>query len=239
VSRFGLGRIKQAFYDLLSTSTAALKMEIDHVFVFVGSQGDEVKPFQSLGLVETYRRQHAGQGTQNVCFCFDNLFLELLWVSQADEVRSEKIARTKLAERSQWKTNGANPFGIAWRGPQTERQAIPTWQFRPPYLPEVHIEVATDSDDPRQPMMFHSPGGEPPINWPLEKRGSLQHAGGFGKVSLIELAMPKSAPASAALQSIADQTFLRLVVSDGSQFAMRLYVEKPGSSTPLVVELPI
>lgn len=215
-------------------------MEIDHVFVMIDNQADAIERLQSFGLVQTYRRQHAGQGTQNVCFCFDNMFLELLWVSQADEVRGEKIARTKLAERSQWKTNGANPFGIAWRGPEWTDQAIPTWQFRPPYLPEgLHIDVATDSDDPRQPMMFKSPSSEPPINWPLEKRGSLQHAGGFGKVSHIELAMPKSAPASEALQSIADQTFLGLHASDDSQFAMRLYVEKPGSATPLVVELPI
>lgn len=88
-------------------------MEVDHIFVLIDPQGDDCKSLQRLGLAETYRRQHKGQGTQNVCFCFDNLFVELLWIDDVDEVRSDRIARTKLYERSRWRTDGTHPFGIA------------------------------------------------------------------------------------------------------------------------------
>jgi len=73
------------------------------VFMLIDPQGDEIKRLRSLGIAETYRRQHPGQGTQNVCFCFDNLFVELLWINKVEDALSDKITRTKLFERSRWR----------------------------------------------------------------------------------------------------------------------------------------
>ena len=64
---------------------------IDHILMFVEADGLEIDNLASLGLVQTYRRIHPGQGTQNVCYCFDNLFLELLWVNDCDAARSDAI----------------------------------------------------------------------------------------------------------------------------------------------------
>ena len=88
---------------------------IDHVFMLVEANGPEMDGMASLGLIETYRRPHPGQGTQNVCYCFDNLYLELIWVDDEEAVRSNGIQRTGLYERSLWRTKGTCPFGIAWR----------------------------------------------------------------------------------------------------------------------------
>jgi hypothetical protein len=49
------------------------RLEIDHLFVFIEPDGPEIEALRRLGLVETYRRAHPGQGTANVCFAFDNL----------------------------------------------------------------------------------------------------------------------------------------------------------------------
>jgi hypothetical protein len=37
-------------------------MELDHVFVLIDPGGPELAYLKSLGLIETYRRQHPGQG---------------------------------------------------------------------------------------------------------------------------------------------------------------------------------
>jgi len=147
-------------------------MELDDIFMLVEPSGPELAHLSSIGLIETYRRRYLGQGTQNACFCFDNLFLECLWVDTIADIRSEAIARTGLYQRSRCCTIGANPFGTAWRD-TGDRQAFKpaSWGFKPPYLPKgMTIEVACDGDDPRQPMMFKSPGNRPPA----EKRKRLQ-----------------------------------------------------------------
>ena len=88
-------------------------MELDHVFVMVDGEGPESERMRALGLVETYRRSHPGQGTQNICYAFENIFLELLWIADADEARSLAIARTRLFERSRWRSEAACRFGVA------------------------------------------------------------------------------------------------------------------------------
>ena len=129
---------------------------IDHIYMSIEPRGPEIDYFASLGLVETYRRTHPGQGTENVCYAFDNLFLELLWITDTSAVRSPSVQRTGLYERSLWRTNGACPFGIAWRrSPADKHFAPPTWHYAPPYLPAgITIPIATASDDPRQPLLF-------------------------------------------------------------------------------------
>lgn len=201
-------------------------MDIDHLFLFVRSDGPEISGMAQLGFVETYRRMHPGQGTANVCYCFDNLYLELLWVDDPDAVRSAPIARTKLIERSCWRDNGACPFGIAWRGDEPAFGG-PTWPYRPPYLPAGDsIPVATDSDDPSQPMMFRSPGTIGPIDWPAERRGALQRSSGFGVVTGVRLDMPANIPVSSALHWLADHTLLDVGRSGGGDYAMTIAIDK-------------
>lgn len=206
-------------------------MEIDHLFLFVPPDGAEITRLAQLGFVETYRRTHPGQGTANACYCFDNLYLELLWVDDPDAIRSPLIARTQLFERSQWRNNGACPFGIAWRGDDPVPCA-PTWPYRPPYLPDgVSIAVATESEDSDQPMMFRSPGTAGPGDWPVERRGTLQRPGGFGAVTGVRLDLPKKVPVSGALQWLADHTLLDVGRSGGDDYAMTLAIERLDGGT--------
>jgi len=214
---------------------------IDHIIMFVEADGLEIGRMASLGLVETYRRNHHGQGTQNVCYCFDNLFLELLWVNDGDAARSQVIKRARIYERSLWRTNGACPFGIAWRrsfdGPAF---TIPTWEFTPPYLPMgLSIPVATESDDPRQPLMFESPGGTPPVEWPMERRGSLQQDAGLGAVTEIRLTMPVDVPPSEALRVIARAGEPRVRVDAGREYRVQLRVASLVDKPDLEINLPL
>jgi hypothetical protein len=214
---------------------------IDHVFMLVEADGPEMDSMGSLGLVETYRRTHPGQGTQNVCYCFDNLYLELIWVNDKDAVRSNGIQRTGLYERSLWRTKGTCPFGIAWRKCEGQpASALPTWEFTPPYLPKgMSIKVATDSDDPRQPMMFESPGSSPPIEWPIEKRGNLQHSIGLGAVTEIRLTMPTDAAPSSALKGIAQSDDPPVRIEPIGAYCLHLRIASLISKPDLQIALPL
>jgi predicted metal-dependent HD superfamily phosphohydrolase len=182
----------------------AQRQEIDHLFLFIEPDGPEIDALKRLGLTETYRRVHPGQGTANACFAFDNLFLELLWLTREADARSPAIARTRLWERSQWFTQGSCPFGVAVRG-DLAGAGVPTWDYRPPYLAPLLpagacIPVAIANDDAALPMLFVSPGKESPAQWPDERRGTLQRVAGFGPVLSVELGLPARA-ASAPLMN--------------------------------------
>ena len=215
-------------------------MELDHVFVLIEPEGPELAYLRALGLTETYRRRHPGQGTENICFCFQNIFLECLWVNNADEVKGDGIARTGLYERSQWRTRGTSPFGLAWRqAGDTPPPPMPSWALKPPYLPAgISIDVAIDSDDPRQPMMFQSPGGTPPSQWPAGQRGVLQQPAGLGEVVSVVLTWPAQAPPTPSLAAMADATMLDLVPSSDDTTSMGLVVERLSGGAPLRISLP-
>jgi hypothetical protein len=215
-------------------------MQLDHVFAFVRPDSPEFAHLAALGLVETYRRRHLGQGTANACFCFDNLFLELLWVCDQEEINSEAVLRTGLSQRARWITEATCPFGIAWRNEPEDTTSIRTWDYRPPYLPDgISIDVATDGDDVQQPMMFRSPGSAPPIDWPADRRGALQHRAGLTRVLHVELAMPPTVAPSPALISIAQSTILSLATAHDACYSKTIMVEHGNASAPLRIGLPI
>ncbi len=196
-------------------------MEVDHVFMFVEQDGPELSQLKSLGLVETYRRQHHGQGTANACFCFDNMFIEMLWIVDPIEALSAPIARTGLEPRSRWKTAGTCPFGIAWR--DNGKSTIETWDFAPPYLPfGVTIDVASDGDDPRQPMMFSFPGTKAPSTWEPVRKGVLQQEAGFQTISQVTLTLPFDVKPSSALKQIAARCDPPLFIQQGAKYGLGL-----------------
>ncbi len=215
-------------------------VEIDHLFVFVEPAGPQIAALQRLGLVETYRRRHAGQGTANACYAFDNLYLELLWITDEREVRSPAIRRTGLYERSNWASGDASPFGIAWREtPGGTRFDMQTWDFTPPYLPAgLAISVSVDSDDPRQPFLFRSPGHSAPADWPADRRGDLQSRAGLGAVTGITLVMPTSAPIGPGLLRLQEQTILTVRQGDQRFATALLEVGKTDGSGHSTIILP-
>ncbi len=180
-----------------------------HVFVFVEPEAPEARQLDDLGLCESCRRDHPGQGTANVCYCFDNAYLELLWVTDQAAVSSPIISRTGLAERADWRNNGANAFGIALRGDNPA--PYPTWDYTPPYLPDgVSIPVALSSDDPTQPLLFMSPGNARPDQWKDGRAGERQRAVGLTEISALELTLAHGVTPSPDLQNLVDLGILTL-----------------------------
>jgi len=73
-----------------------------------------------LGFQESYRRKHNGQGTENISYCFDNLYIELLWVNDNKDLNSPDVRPLQFSERSQWQKTKASPFGIGIRANQDQ-----------------------------------------------------------------------------------------------------------------------
>lgn len=132
-----------------------MPLKFHHAFVFSSPGAPEADALVDAGFLEGASNVHAGQGTRNRRFFFENGMLEFLWVSDEEEVQSPAVARTGLRERSRWLQSGACPFGVAFEG----EPPFPTWDYRPPYLPEgIAIRVAAFSTDPAMPFVFVMPG---------------------------------------------------------------------------------
>lgn len=180
-----------------------MNTQLCHVFVFVDDRAAALAALERCGLTESFRRSHAGQGTANICACFDNAYLELLWPEDQGELASVSVARTRLAERSRWHDTGASPFGLGLRG----RIPFPTWEYRPPFQSEG-IAVALGSEDPRQPFLFRSPAKDRPDQWPDGLAGNRQEAAGLLEIVGLRLELPVGA--TPAVRTLADRGVLTL-----------------------------
>jgi hypothetical protein len=71
-----------------------MQIELDHLFVCAAPGAPEAEKFVQFGLHEGPPNQHRGQGTACRRFPFANAMIELLWVSDAGEARSQNTGRT-------------------------------------------------------------------------------------------------------------------------------------------------
>jgi len=185
-------------------------LELDHIFFFVRPGGREAGALARAGLREAYRRRHPGQGTANVCYAFDNAFLELLWVEDWDEITSPAVARTKLAERAEWQSYRASPFGIAVRGGGLNG-ALPfaTWEYAAPF--GAKLPVAQASEDPQQPFLFSPPGGgERPDSWTDFRAGARQRPVGLAEIVGVSLDYPPGVTPAPAFAALAETGLIKL-----------------------------
>ena len=123
-------------------------MELDHVFILCDEGAPEAEALRRAGLREGSGNTHPGQGTACRRFFFANGYLELLWVRDVEEARSDLARPTRLFDRWSMRHGGACPFAVVLRPAIADVYIAPrfrTWRYQPPYLPEgLAIEVAED-----------------------------------------------------------------------------------------------
>lgn len=208
-------------------------MELDHIFLLIEQDGPEPEALNALGLVESFRRAHPGQGTANVCYCFDNAYLELLWVTDWDEVAAPQTLRTRLKERAAWRSNGASPFGISLRGGAFP--PFPFWEYRPTYLSEgMAIPVALDSEHPGHPFLFQSPGDAAPLAWTDGRAGQRQVQAGLRDIMGGHLETPVAAGIAPSLHAVAAAGWLSVAQGE----THRLSLDIRGDDGPRRLILP-
>jgi len=201
----------------------AMTFEFDHLFILTDIGASEANRLSSFGLVEGGSRIHRGQGTANRCFFFHNAMLELLWIHDPEEAKSEAIHQTRLWERSTNRNNGACPFGICLRPAKGSEDtvAFSSWAYRPPYLPEtMSIAVGTNSDVLTEPMLFQISFGKRPDLYSAQKSQPLDHGVGFREITRVELVSPAAKNSSPELEAVLETNQLKLRI--GTEYFVEL-----------------
>ena len=122
--------------------------------------------------------------------------LELLWVEDAAEARSEQTRRTKLWGR--WSVarleagHGASPFGIVLRPAPGTRDAcpFPFWEYQPASMPDLRLHVA-EGTGPEEPMWCYLETGRSPAEAPADRRQPLDHPSAFHEVTGVRVVSPR------------------------------------------------
>ena len=134
-------------------------MEIDHIFIFSNNDGKEADKLVEFGLTEGSNRIHPGQGTTNRKFYFENFFLEVLWVIDEAEIRSDLTSKTKLWERSQFHKNHFSSFGLCFVNSKlTDKLFEQSQIYQPNYFPKgMSIDIITNEKNANLPWTFRLP----------------------------------------------------------------------------------
>jgi hypothetical protein len=196
-----------------SGDVEAMAFELDHLFILTDIGAPEAERLVSFGLVEGTSNTHPGQGTTNRRFFFHNAMLELLWVHDPEETKSEVIRPTGLGERWEKRNDGVCPFGVCLRPALGfgNKVAFSSWSYRPPYLPKtMSIEVGKNSDMLTEPWLFQTPFGQRPDQYSVEKSQPLDHGIGLREITRVELVSPTVDSLSPELQAVVNTSQIKL-----------------------------
>jgi hypothetical protein len=213
-------------------------VDLDHVFILCDEGAPGAERLLRAGLREGSRNTHPGQGTACRRFFFANGYLELLWVRDVEEARSEVARPTRILERWSRRRGGACPFGLVLRPAIDDVYVAPpfrTWRYMPPYLPEgLAIDVAEDVPLV-EPAIFYlgfqrgraRPGGEP-----------IDHAPPLTTIACATIAGPLPellSEAARAVEHTGQVAFVR-----AAEYAVTLaFSGAAGASADLRPELPL
>jgi hypothetical protein len=179
------------------------------------------------GLVCGANPVHVGQGTANAVYCFDNAYLELLWMHDERELDLTLVAPLRLSERVQWRSTGACPFGVALRpGGDDESEQIVTWSYAAPYLPAgASIPMVSAKGAGNEPLVFVMPWGGAPSTYPAERAVPLEQKGRRRVLRHVKVELPEDAVSPAVRRAQASGVFS---IAAGSTYHMRLELAANG-----------
>jgi hypothetical protein len=181
---------------------ASIPVEVDHVFVAASVGAPEGDRLVELGLVEGSSLHHPGQGTANRRFFFANAMLELAWVHDAAEARSETLPARRLHFWERWagRDGAACPFGVCLR-PQagvSDVAPFPAWMYQPTYSP-VGLPIANNSTVDTEPLVFYIPMHRRMDTAPADRREPYEHALPIRELTSVRISSPGAATLSPAM----------------------------------------
>lgn len=139
-----------------------VNLELDHVFILVEPAAKVADLLVSLGMEESFSRDHQGQGTSNRRFEFSNGVLEFLWVRDVDEALNGPGCDLALPQRAD--NSDASPFGLilSRKDNSTLEMPFPGWRYQPDYFPApMAFHVGVNSGNLLEPLCIYVPFMEP------------------------------------------------------------------------------
>lgn len=134
-------------------------MDIDHIFIFTNDNGQVADELIDFGFTEGSSRVHTGQGTTNRKFYFESFFLEILWVHDESEIKSDSIKPTGLWQIADYQVNSFSRFGLCITNTLETNQVFKNaFKYQPPYFPQgMTIDILKNAAHPTLPWTFRLP----------------------------------------------------------------------------------
>jgi len=208
-----------------------LNLELDHFFILTKPGAEIGDLIASLGVEESFSRDHEGQGTSNRRFPVSNSMLELLWVRDASEARNGPGKGLLFPERIEDK--GASPFGLIFRRKDNldSSQPFDGWEYQPDYFdPPMAFYVGENSGQLNEPLCIYVPFVEP-VERKVEK-------GTFRSISKVKISVP-SESISDTLSKAGDSDGLEIVLGEEHLMEVTFNVGVCGFSKDLRPVLPL
>jgi hypothetical protein len=218
-----------------------MHFELDHVFVCTNLNAPEASQLGAVGLTEARSGTHPGQGTANRCFLFHNAYLELIWVHDQQEARSQLTERTRLFERWTGRADEACPFGICLRPTgHSGRNDRPfnTWDYLPRYVSGSNpIRIGTNNDRLAEPMLFFVESASRPDSWTGQL--PLQHRLRVHEITRLTWTRPGAAEFSPELKAVVDLGCLSVEQGHAHELQICFDNAAMGKSASLLPDLPV
>lgn len=208
-----------------------MNLELDHFFILTKPGAEIGDLIVSLGVEESFRRDHKGQGTSNRRFPVSNSMLELLWVRDAEEARNGPAKDLLFPERME--DEGASPFGLIFRRKDNldNSQPFDGWKYQPDYFdPPMAFHVGENSDQLNEPLCIYVPFVAP-VERKVEK-------GAFRSISKVKVSVP-SESMSDTLSKVVDSDGLEVVLGEEHLMELTFNVGACGFSKDLRPALPL
>lgn len=218
-----------------------MQYELDHVFICCSVGAVEAELLTRSGLTEGSSNHHPGQGTACRRFFFANAYLELLWVTDAEEASSETSEPTRLLERWRGRATTTCPFGIGVRPAANARAPAPfvSWPYMPPYLPPgLSIDFAAEAPL-TEPEMFYLSFGKRPDARGDASREPVEHALGVRELTSVAIHSPASEPLSGAARSLVEQGLVSFHSSSRTWIELGLDRQREARTVDFRPHLPL
>lgn len=226
------------------SGTAAAELEagvapvVDHVFVLGEPEaGTLLGALERAGFAESCRRHHRGVGTANIFLCFDNAFLELLWIADREVMRSNPLGQLLLKRAG---VPGAMPFGIGLRTPSLAAPfPVESFEVTPPDGSALgQVRIARSAEDPSQPFIFRAQRSIPPRDWSDGLAGERQAPGGYADITGWEVALPEGVAPGPDLRRLAGLGLVTLAPRGGAASRVVMTVSRADGGPRRRVSLP-
>ena len=208
-----------------------LNLELDHFFILTEPQAKAGDLIASLGVEESFGRNHEGQGTSNRRFPVSNSMLELLWVRDTEEARNGPGKRLLFPERVE--DEGASPFGLIFTRKDSVKGSQPFdgWQYQPDYFDTpMAFHVGNNSSQINEPLCIYAPFVEP-TDKKIEK-------GTFKSISKVKITVP-SKTVSEVLSKAENANGLEIVLGEKHLMEVTFNVGTCGLSRDFRPSLPL
>jgi hypothetical protein len=178
-----------------------MNLELDHFFILAEPNAPAADALLSMGLQESFSRDHAGQGTSNRRFLLSNGMIEFLWVRDAQEAKNGPGRDLLFSQRAQ--NPNASPFGVILKRADNTDLTLPFdgWSYQPDYFkPPMAFHVGSNANNITEPLCLYVPFMEP-----AERH---VEAGTLKSISQVCIHCPSQSSVLKAAQSAERLTFI-------------------------------